>query len=211
MENLDMTNDHQAIEMLLPWFITKTLNVDEMAQVDQHLADCHQCRALLAQEQQLQADFADIPVAVPLFGPPNIDNIELRPNLSRNWRATKQILTGWVAKPGRVLTFAVAQAAMLLLMFQLVQPAALPDAKYRTLSSGEVTGEASANAIVIFNGDTLEKDFRSILVDADATIVGGPNDANAYMLRIDGSKRDSVLEKLRANRQIVLVQPIDQE
>ena len=149
--------------------------------------------------------------ALASFGPPNIGNIELRPNLSRNWRATKQILTGWVAKPGRVLTFAVAQAALLLLMLQLVQPATLPDAKYRTLSSGEVTGEASANAIVIFDDNTREKDFRSILVDADATIVGGPNDANAYMLRIDGTKRDSVLEKLRANRQIVLAQPIDQE
>lgn len=206
-----MTNDHQAIEMLLPWFITKTLDVDEMARVDQHLADCHHCRALLAEERQLKADFADIPIEVPLFGPPNIGNIELRPNLSRNWRATKQILTGWVAKPGRVLTFAVAQAALLLLMLQLVQPATLPDAKYRTLSSGEVTGEASANAIVIFDDNTREKDFRSILVDADATIVGGPNDANAYMLRIDGTKRDSVLEKLRANRQIVLAQPIDQE
>lgn len=206
-----MTNDHQAIEMLLPWFITKTLNLDEMARVDQHLADCHQCRALLAQERQLKTDFADIPIAVPLFGPPNIGNIEPRPSLSHNWRVTKQILTGWVARPGRALTFAAAQAAMLLLMFQLVQPAALPDAKYRTLSSGVVTGEASANAIVIFDDHTREKDFRSILVGADATIVGGPNDANAYMLRIDSSKRDSVLEKLRANRQIVLAQPIDQE
>lgn len=209
MKNLDMIDDHEAIEMLLPWFVTGQLNADEMKHVGAHLAHCAWCRELLAQEHQLKTDFTAIPAAVPYFSPPDISSVETQPSRFYNWRTTRQILSGWVAKPGRPLTFAALQAAILLVMFQLVQPAALPDAEFRTLSSGNVVGVA--NAIVVFDSNTREADFRSILIGVDATIIGGPTDADAYMLWIDSGKRDSALVKLRSNRQIVLAQPIDQE
>lgn len=204
-----MIDDHEAIEMLIPWFVTGQLSADEMKQVDTHLAHCAACRELLAQEHQLKTDFAAIPAVVPYFSPPDIGSVGTQPSRLYNWRATKQILSGWVAKPGRPLAFAALQAALLLVMFQLAQPAAVPDAAFRTLSSGDIAG--AANAIVVFDSNTREADFRSILIDADATIVGGPTDADAYMLWIDSGKRDSALVKLRSNRQIVLAQPIDQE
>ena len=209
MGDFVMTDEHETIEMLLPWYVTGQLNAVEKAQVDTHIIRCKACCEMLAQEQQLKTDIAAIPIAVPQFSAPVIAYAQRSSLEQRGWQATRQTVSSWTARPMRVAAFATAQAAMLLIAFQLAQPAAPPYAEYRTLSSG---GAASkANAIVMFNTETREADFRMILIDAGATIVGGPTETNAYFLLIEAGKRDDALERLRKQRQIVLAQPIDGE
>lgn len=209
MDEFVMTNEHEKIEMLLPWFVTGQLDAYETAQVDAHLLACAGCQRLFNREYQLKTEIASMSVVVPQFGAPATMQ-GLRPSIaSKAWQTTLQSVSRWTAKPMRVAAFAAAQAAMLLIAFQLAQPTTEPGAVYRTLSSGEVTGKA--NAIVMFNADTREADFRAILVGVNATIVGGPTESNTYYLRIKPSARDNMLEKLRMNPQIMLAQPIDRE
>lgn len=204
-----MTNEHQEIEMLLPWFVTGQLDAGETAQVDAHVLVCAECRILLAQEYQLKAEVASIPVAVPQFHMRSAFDSRGPSIASGAWRSTRQAVVRWTEKPMRVAVFAAAQAAMLLFVFQLAQPATGPNAGYRTLSSGEVG--RNANAIIMFKADTREGDFRAILVSANANIVGGPTESNAYYLRIEPGMRDSMLKNLRQSSQILLAQPIDGE
>ena len=204
-----MNNEHQEIEMLLPWFVTGQLDAGEKAQVDAHVLVCPECRLLLAQEHRLKAEVAAIPVPVPQFQMQSAFDNRGPSIASGAWRSASQAVETWKAKPMRVAVFAAAQAAMLLIVFQLAQPTISPNREYRTLSSGEIGSKA--NAIIMFRDDTREADFRAILVSAGATIVGGPTESNIYYLRIEPGMRVSKLENLRLNSKILLAQSIDGE
>ena len=209
MDKFAMMNEHEEIEMLLPWFVTGQLDADETAQVEAHMLACTECQLLLAQEYRLKTEVAAIPVAVTQFSMRS-DFDRRGPSIaSHAWRSTRQAVSRWTAKPMRVAAFAAAQAAMLLIVFQLAQPTTGPSAGYRTLSSGEVANRA--NAVIMFKADTREADFRAILVNANATIVGGPTESNSYYLRIEPAMRDAKLASLRVNSQILSAQPIDGE
>jgi anti-sigma factor RsiW len=209
MDEKLMTDEHEAIEMLLPWYVTGQVDADEVAQVDAHLAHCGACRALLAEEHRLKSQFAAMPVAAPMFAMPALPNSNRRSIVRRSWQATRRTVSGWAARPMRVAAFATAQAAMLLIAFQLGQPTARPNAEYRTLSASDAATEA--NAIVMFKPETREAEFRSLLTDADAEIVGGPTESNGYLLNLPQEKRDAALETFRRQPQIMLAEPIDGE
>jgi hypothetical protein len=204
-ENL-MTNAHEDIEMLLPWYVSGTLNSDEVAQVDAHLAKCSACLGLLAEEHLLKSAVAVIPLRTPQFSVPPLPVAD-RPSIARRgWQAAKRTVSRWTASPMRVATFAAAQAAMLIIVFQLAQPSVQPNAQYRTLSA---TASVSANAVVMFKPETTEAEFRKLLAEAGANIVGGPTETNAYLLKLPAMQRDVALERLRKQPKIMLAQPLD--
>src|SRR5690242_15210109 len=53
---------HERTQSLLPWYVNDTLEVDERAEVESHLADCAECRGDVAAERALAAGVAGIPV-----------------------------------------------------------------------------------------------------------------------------------------------------
>ena len=209
MDEKVMTYQHEAIEMLLPWYVTGQLDDDDVAQVDAHLAHCGACRALLAEEHRFKSEFAAIPVAAPVFSMPTLPNSHRRSIVLRGWQATRRTVLGWAARPMRVAVFATAQAAMLLIAFQLGQPPVRPNAEYRTLSSSDVATEA--NAIVMFKPETREAEFRKLLADVGAEIVGGPTESNGYLLTLPRAERDAALGRFRENPQVSLAEPLNGE
>lgn len=205
----DTQDTHEAIEMLLPWYVNGTLDVEGIRQVDQHLDGCAACHALLAEERQLKMAIAALPVAPPQFTmPPMVERRRPAP-ARRSWPATRRTLARWRRQPGRVAGLVVAQAAMLGVVFVLAQPAARPDTAFRMLSSTVPGGRA--NAIIIFQPETPEADFRRLLVSARASIVGGPTASRSYLLSIADDERAAALSRLRNQPQVILVQPLDGE
>src|SRR5437867_6876331 len=49
------TDEHRAIQALLPWYLTRRLDSEDFARVEAHLAGCPSCREELELEQRLQA------------------------------------------------------------------------------------------------------------------------------------------------------------
>ena len=204
-----MMNEHEQVEMLLPWYVTGQLDATENAQVDAHIAGCADCALLLAKEWELKGKIASLPTALPEFKLPKAFGKHRATITSHAWQSTRQTASRWAAKPLRVAAFAAAQAAMLLIVFQLAQFSTEPTAPYRTLSSGEAAGKA--NAVVMFDANTREAEFRKILIDTHSIIVGGPTESNVYYLHIEPSVRNTTLESFRANSRVLLAQPIDAE
>jgi hypothetical protein len=200
---------HQQVQSLLPWYVNDTLDEDEGAAVEAHLAECAECRRDLLTEKALgsEVSLASMDVdqgwatmrdriaghapAAPL--PANVVPLR-RKSLFR-----RPIPMGWALG---------AQAAALALVvggMRLGQPA--PDPVYHALGSAPLP--AAGNMIVIFRPDATEQALRDALVGNHASLVGGPTDSNAYILHVDDAKRPTALAALRANRQIVLAEPID--
>lgn len=54
MKQTTEMRDHAELELLLPWYVNKTLDADENAAVRQHLQDCDECREATALLRRMQ-------------------------------------------------------------------------------------------------------------------------------------------------------------
>ena len=70
---------------------------------------------------------------------------------------------------------------------------------------------ASANLVVVFKPDTREEQLRRLLDSNGASLVGGPTDADAYLLHVPDAARADVVTRLQARPEIVMAEPIDGE
>jgi hypothetical protein len=64
--------------------------------------------------------------------------------------------------------------------------------------------------IVIFRADATEEDVRATLRAANASIVGGPTEADAYLLQSPRQQRKQGLARLRADDEVQMAEPIDE-
>ena len=51
--------------------------------------------------------------------------------------------------------------------------------------------------------------MRSALRQSGASLVGGPTDADAWLLSVPSAQRSVALARLRADREVVMAEPID--
>lgn len=204
---------HHEAQMLLPWYVTGRLDVEDRARVDDHLKSCAKCRADLKLEQLLEAEFADLPMDVEQGWTAMRRRVEETPRgpagalraasagLTRGgWRLGRAAVPwlGWVAAAGLALVFVAGPLAM-----HGAQPA-----RYHVLSAPAPAASAG-NVLVIFRPDASEAAITEALRASDARLVDGPTAADAYLLRAPAAERDRTLVTLRERRAVVLAEPID--
>lgn len=200
---------HDQAQRLLPWYANGTLDPDEAASVEAHLADCAECQADLRMERALGRE----DVATPL-------------DVDRGWAALREQMTRTPAirpatamePPARRAFFRrpiaigwamAAQAAMLVLFVGIgrygTEPT--PPPIYKALGTPRTT--ATGNIVVLFRPDTVERDLRQALVTSGARLVGGPTASDAYILQVADAGRVAALSSLRANSHVMVAEPID--
>ncbi|MEO1222459.1 MAG: hypothetical protein AAFY42_14175, partial [Pseudomonadota bacterium] len=121
------------------------------------------------------------------------------------WRRirTPRTGTGWLA---------TAQAAVIAAMAFVLIPQGTPTQpdKYRTLSSDDpaLAAETSGNAVLVFDSDTSAATINQTLTDAGARIVDGPMANGGYMIQIEDTQLESVVEELRGSESVLLVEAL---
>jgi hypothetical protein len=63
--------------------------------------------------------------------------------------------------------------------------------------------------IILFRPEATEAGMRSALRQSGASLVGGPTDADAYLLNVPEAQRPTALARLRADREVLMAEPID--
>ncbi len=203
--------DHDEVRSLLPWYVTGRLDAGETARVEDHLAACAECRTDLAVERRLKDAVAAQPVAVEDGWP------RLRAKLAANTtsgstvraaslrpRDATKARASWGAL---AIAASVAGLAVMLALPPRSSPPTAPAATYHTLSAA--TASRAGNVVVVFRPDTPERDLRAALRENGARLVGGPTDADAYIVSVPDVRRAGVLAALKRRRDIVLAEPID--
>jgi anti-sigma factor RsiW len=210
---------HREIQVLLPWYLAGRLSDDEQAGVKAHLGVCSECQAEARAERRLAEEVADLP---PVAGARGVE---------QGWRAMRNLieqdkrrsLPGLAARLWRGaalqwngetawMRWALAAQSCLLVMggatlwWTTQAPTAQP-AAYRALAAAPE--RADGNMVVIFRPDTTERDLREILRASNARLIDGPTAADAYVVRVPQTERNTVLSVLRRKAQIVLAEPID--
>ena len=195
---------HDQAEELLPWYATGQLDAADRALVEKHLASCARCERQLAAERALIHEFQG-----------------LTPEIDTGWAKLRgRIVTQPRSRPGigaalaefwellkrpAVAALATAQVALVAIGATILQWSSQPT--YVALGSAPVA--ASANVIVMFRPEIREAELRGALESSGASLVGGPTEADAYLLHVPANARPAAIEKLQKNANVTLAQPID--
>lgn len=199
---------HHPAEALLPWYVTGQLGDDDRARVEDHLQSCVECQQQLFVERRLIDEFRSMT--------PNVENgwARLRSRLDRPApsqppkpvQAIREIWNALARPP--VMAFVAAQAVFLMLGAGLVLSLNRPvTPAYHAL--GSARAPAAANVIVLFRPSATESDIRAALRVSDASLVGGPTDADAYLLHVPAAVRAKAVATLQGSKQVEMAQPID--
>ncbi len=202
---------HDETQALLPWYLTGALAASEQALVDDHIAQCAQCRADLVGERALRAEIAGLAID----SEPGWSRLrerlaaQSRPGRGNVVAAAFARVGGDLARlarraPGLGWALAAAQAAVFAGL--LIQPGS-PASGYHALGAGQAAAEA--NVLIIFRPDTPEAVLTATLREAHLSILGGPTPADAYLARAPTAERPAILAGLRRQAVVVLAEPID--
>lgn len=203
---------HEQTRMLLPWYVSGTLDTAEAAMVEAHLVECGECRDELQFERamgrrvgglsmdveqgwaamrQRLAAAEEAPVPAPAA---EADAARVVPLLRR------RVTLGWA-----IAGQAAAAALVLVAAGSLRHTPEAP--QYHVL--GAAGPERAGNLVVLFRPETAERDMRALLDGAQARVVEGPLTTGAWILRVDKARRDAVVAQLRASPRIALAEPLD--
>jgi anti-sigma factor RsiW len=200
-------NPHRETEELLPWYVTGQLEQDDREAVERHLAGCARCEKQLRLERRLAEEFRATTPDVEL-GLQRLRS-RLEPPPARRNRKASLASRAWRAASRPMVAAAVAaQLAIVVLVGGVASYISQPPA-YHVLGAAPVP--ASANIVVVFKPETREEQLRRLLSANGASLVGGPTDADAYLLHVPAPVRSDVVTKLRAQPEIVMAEPIDGE
>jgi anti-sigma factor RsiW len=202
--SLSRPGPHDEAEELLPWYATGQLDVADRLRVERHLYSCASCRRQLKAERQLaqqvqamspQADagWARLKARIE---PPRSPT-PTRPGFLSDLRSL-------FGRPA-VVALAVSQLTVVIVAGGILLSLTRPN--YHAL--GSAPEPATANAIVIFRAEATEKDLRTALESAGASIVGGPTAADAYLIHVDARGRSAALAKLKAHGVVQMAEPVD--
>jgi anti-sigma factor RsiW len=195
---------HDQADELLPWYATGQLEPADRALVEGHLASCARCQRQLATERALVDQFQAFSPEVDSGWAQLRGRIEARPPARP--AVVESLREFWHALTRPVIAaFAAAQLALVALAAFVFQSLSQPT--YVALGSAPVA--ASANVIVMFRPDAQEAELRRAIQSTGATLVGGPTDADAYLLHVQPDSRAIALQKLQRDSQVTLAQPID--
>jgi len=201
MSDLNHSNDqpHEA-EELLPWYASGRLDPADRLLVEEHLSSCPGCREQLTLERRVIREFRSLAPEMDAgwarllsrVAPPPAPRKEPR----QMWR---------MAGHPAVATLAAAQVAFL--VFGAATLLWLSRPTYQAL--GSAPPSTTADVIVMFRADATIEDVRSTLRAANASIVDGPTDADAYLLHVPARQRNIALTRLRADDDVQMAEPID--
>jgi len=196
---------HAEAADLLPWFANGTLDENERAQVERHLADCIACKQDLAELRDVQTIYSE-------------EALEQATSqgLARLRRRIAKLEPGHNAfhlreVPARKTfpwwqALLVAQGAMILVLATAFYMRSEPG-YYHTLASAQAPVHTGAAVRVIFDGQQPEGEIRGVLRGLHARIVDGPTPEGAYTLDVPAGEQARALSELRQRKWVRFAEP----
>lgn len=203
---------HDAIQALLPWYASRSLDDDEMRAVRDHLVGCVQCRAEFELERGLREA---------LSAEDRVDTVET--GLARiHARIAAEAAAEAVARAGRRAAgaarvdrvrvplwarwVAAAQFAVIVLLVGML--VAGPGTRPTMHALGTTGGAGAANAVVKFSPDATEEDIRGALLECDGRLVDGPSAGAMYLVHVPDGQVDEAVSRLRARPGVLLAESL---
>lgn len=200
---------HEAVQHLLPWLLSGTLDNADRALIAPHLESCPQCQAELAWQRTLSATLSDTDTDAALD--PDRAFAALLPRLGAQ-EAPVRVLERWrgalAANSAWLRWAALGQLAMIAILGALLVRPASHGGDYRALGAAPV---ARGDAVIVFKPDTSEREMRRILQASGARVIDGPTVTDAYVLALPPGGAAAALARLGAENAVTLARPLGAE
>jgi anti-sigma factor RsiW len=193
---------HEQTQTLLPWYVSGELDGEELGLVEAHLRECAECRMEFRLEHRLGQAVAGLPFDADL----GWAEIRGRITAQQDRRNLAGLLRRAFAPEGRTGWAIAALVVLVVGAIAALLPLTRP-ADYHAL--GAVRAAPPGDVIVMFRPEARAGDLSRALRDSGARLVDGPTAADAYVLAVPPADRATSLAKLRADRDIVMAEPID--
>jgi hypothetical protein len=202
---------HREVESLLPWYLGGQLDADEHERVEAHLKVCAECQAEVRFQQQLGDEIAELPIDVERGWAKMqrriAEDAAPRPSWALAWRPARLAGAAGLALRTSPTWGGWVTASMLLVAAVAWLRPLSPDGAYHALAAK--AQPTPADIVVVFRPETPERDLRAALTASGAEIVGGPTEADAYILSAPLPRRAAALAALRQRAEVVMAEPID--
>jgi hypothetical protein len=194
----DLDQRHQEVWELLPWYVNRTLDAQDRAQVEQHLARCPACQAEVTRCHAIATAVQLAEASVPLPSPTRfamllaqIDATEAVGHPIRSlWAACRDSLRKYGAlfsgtpRVARVV-LAMEGALVLLLAAVLVwQAQSVPEALFTTLSRPMEHPTQQGQLRLVVADQMTTRELRELLTGVQATIINGPSPLGIYTVAV---------------------------
>ncbi|MEO1293512.1 MAG: zf-HC2 domain-containing protein [Pseudomonadota bacterium] len=200
-----MTREHDEVWALLPWYVNETLDPEETARVERHLAECEPCRRELVSQKRLRSAISDHSPADARMekalarakaalaaeaeaeaGPEREPVPALPPRMAARGGARSARQAQRASPQGWRLAGAAAVACLFVALTFAIGPRFLspsaPDAPFVTVTDPSAGG----TMVRIQTIPQVDRDALDALLSAKGlSVVDGPTGANVYTLRID--------------------------
>ena len=199
---------HREVRDLLPWYLGGQLEGGEQERVEAHLKVCAACQAEVRFQERLGAEIAEMPLDVERGWARMRQQIAEDAAPRMVWRPARVAGAAAVVLRGSPMWGGWALASVLLVAAVVWLRPLSPDGAYHALAAKPAAPPA-ADIVVVFQPDTPERALRAALRDSGAEIVGGPTEADAYILSAPPARRGAALAALRSHAEVVMAEPID--
>jgi anti-sigma factor RsiW len=197
---------HKVVDALLPWYVNGKLEAAEVELVEQHVEHCSRCRGEIEWLRNLHAACVSGAREKGSAAPFSKLRGYLEQRQPGHARTPSSTATGWMR-----WALAGQFAAMLGLatIAWTTWTAHEPQVVYRTLAAPQSTARTGA-LVVVFDPATTEPELRRVLRSVGANIVSGPTPQGAYVIDVPDDRVSGAREALRAERSVVLAEPLQQ-
>lgn len=216
--------EHREVDLLLPWYVNRTLERHERSRVERHLAVCALCQKEVETLQQLQSAVILSSEEIPAPSPAGLERVLARIEADERSKKVQQAvwwaelwdrLRATVLPPPLPAWRLVPVVATVLIVVQfaaivgLVGREYLGPVSYRTLARPpEGIPSRSPRIVVVFQEGAPESAIRETLLVLQGNIVGGPTHQGAYTIEIrralaSPQEFERILDDLRAKADLV--------
>jgi len=211
-------DDHDIVQLLLPWYDGGSLDAAEAARVAAHLGTCARCQADMAWQRRLRQAAAQAPAVAETYETPSdadrgwaalrgrIDADAVRGRLAKPVPTARATAPSWRGAWRWVVALQSAAIVGLLAALVVIAPLSRDDA-YRALGSASSASDASI--VVVFRPDASELQIRQALRDSDARLVDGPTVTGAYLLSTASARHAAAIERLRGQSAVLRVESLE--
>jgi hypothetical protein len=210
-------DEHDFVQLLLPWIDSGCLDSAESARVNAHLIHCPRCRTDVAWRRGVRKaspgprppagivhSQAAVEPAWPTLRGPTGSRGRAEPRRAMVTPATTRISRAGACWWRWVLALQSAVIAGLVVLVVGLLPR---DGPQRAPGGGVQPGAASV--AVVFKPDANEQQIREALRDSDARVVDGPTSTGAYLVGVAPASQVAAIEQLRRNGSVLRVESLD--
>jgi len=213
-------DSHQQIQLLLPWYVNRSLSPHEMAEVESHVRLCLVCRRELIALDKLSKAVTDAS-ALDIAAENSFANLSAKiklsptaaktPNVSLSEKSSRRGKSRYfVAFAGRYALAASVLLGVLMLFMQSMQHWQKED--FYTLSSGAASLKQEGDLRVVFAKSVSKADVTNILSKLHGQQIGEANSMGALTIRLQSDASEPEVQQavnlLRSRQDVLLAEPV---